>query len=663
MRRERRQRRKKEMREKERESERRERREEREIERERESREERERKRNKEKKTVQSCPGPFTLDLSVAAKAFSDTHSSISVITAVLVVVLQRVESPPALLFTLLQTTAARERKKEKIKKENSVIERRKRKKRKRESEKREKKKRRKKERDCVLLKERVDTKRESVCGCVNVSERVKEPHSDRPRAAYSYPASDNHVQDLLLWSVAAEAFSDTHSSISVITAVLVVVLQPCRVSSCSFVHTVNCRRPQQDFAQFPEKDKTHLVEGGVTLSGGQRARVGLARAVYKDADLYLLDAPFTHLDIVTEKEIFEKCVCKLMASKTRIVVTSKLDHLKRADKILLLHNGDSYFYGTFSELQANARTSAPCSSAWKRTTTSTQNDAAPSSPRRYGESPSTKRPASEAKKTYGSRSGKTTTRSSQTKCRTVERAIRKNQTTTIIEDGVRELNERRFSVVPEDDQVEEVLPRSNMFHHGLHHLKGSAGRPGETRAGPVVFRKKLSITPQCDLASELDIYARRLSKDSVYDISEDVDEQDMEQAFADENESVFETTSWSTYLRYVTTNKSLVYVLGFIFLIFVIEVAGSVIGIYLITDKIWRDGANPNSPNYISEQQPNASSPPVHLAVIVTPTSAYYIIYIYVATSESVLALGFFRGFPWSTRCSPSPNASTSRC
>lgn len=61
----------------------------------------------------------------------------------------------------------------------------------------------------------------------------------------------------------------------------------------------------------------------------------------------------------------------------------------------------------------------------------------------------------------------------------------------------------------------------------------------------------------------------------------------------------------------------------------------------------IWRDGANPSSPNYIDEQHPNASSPPVHLAVIVTPTSAYYIIYIYVATSESVLALGFFRGLP----------------
>ncbi|KAG7247212.1 hypothetical protein CRUP_008796, partial [Coryphaenoides rupestris] len=41
------------------------------------------------------------------------------------------------------------------------------------------------------------------------------------------------------------------------------------------------------------------------------------------------------------------------------------------------------------------------------------------------------------------------------------------------------------------------------------------------------------------------------------------------------------------------------------------------------------------------------SASKPTHLAVIVTPTSAYYIIYIYVATSESVLALGFFRGLP----------------
>ncbi len=49
----------------------------------------------------------------------------------------------------------------------------------------------------------------------------------------------------------------------------------------------------------------------------------------------------------------FPRCLCKLMASKTRILVTNKIEHLKRADKILLLHNGESFFYGTFSELQS----------------------------------------------------------------------------------------------------------------------------------------------------------------------------------------------------------------------------------------------------------------------------------------------------------------------
>uniref|UniRef100_A0A3B4AJU2 Cystic fibrosis transmembrane conductance regulator n=1 Tax=Periophthalmus magnuspinnatus TaxID=409849 RepID=A0A3B4AJU2_9GOBI len=418
----------------------------------------------------------------------------------------------------------------------------------------------------------------------------------------------------------------------------------------------------EEDFAEFPEKDKTHLVEGGVTLSGGQRARVGLARAVYKDADLYLLDAPFTHLDIVTEKEIFEKCVCKLMASKTRIVVTSKLDHLKRADKILLLHNGDCYFYGTFSELQAKR----PDFSALLLGLEAYDNINAE---RRSSILTETLRRVS-IDETAGFRGPENLhpEKRKQSLILNPLAAARKfsilsgsnqpNPQNTPMEDGIRDLNERRFSVVPEDDQVEEVLPRSNMFHHGFHHLNGQrrqsvlafiTNAQGQERREQVQssFRKKLSITPQCDLASELDIYARRLSKDSVYDISEDVDEQDMEQAFADENETVFETTSWSTYLRYVTTNRSLVYVMGFIFLIFIIEVAGSVIGIYLITDKIWRDAANPNSPNYIDEQHPNASGPPVHLAVIVTPTSAYYIIYIYVATSESVLALGFFRGLP----------------
>uniref|UniRef100_A0A4W5RHE6 Cystic fibrosis transmembrane conductance regulator n=1 Tax=Hucho hucho TaxID=62062 RepID=A0A4W5RHE6_9TELE len=380
----------------------------------------------------------------------------------------------------------------------------------------------------------------------------------------------------------------------------------------------------EEDLALLPEKDKTPLMEGGVTLSGGQRARIGLARAVYKDADLYLLDSPFTHLDIVTEKEIFERCLCKLMSSKTRIVVTSKVEHLKRADKILLLHNGVCYFYGSFSELQA-------------------------------------KRPdfsslllGLEAYDNINAERRSSILTETLRRVSIDESAVFRAQapppgSTTI---------ERKFSVVPEDDQVEESLPRGNLYHHGLQHLSGqrrqsvlqfitNARGEGRREQLQTSFRKKLSITPQCELASELDIYARRLSKDSVYDISEDVDEQDMEQCFADERENVFETTSWNTYLRYIFTNRNLVYVLIFIFLVFAVEVAGSVLGIFLITDKIWTEEANPSEPNYVDKQHTNASSPAVQQSVIVTPTSAYYILYIYVATSESVLALGFFRGLP----------------
>ncbi|XP_004086270.1 cystic fibrosis transmembrane conductance regulator [Oryzias latipes] len=436
----------------------------------------------------------------------------------------------------------------------------------------------------------------------------------------------------------------------------------------------------EEDFASLPEKDKTALGEGGSTLSGGQRARICLARSVYKDAALYLLDAPFTHLDIATEKEVFDKCVCKLMGSKTRVVVTSKLEHLKRSDKILMLHNGECYFYGTFSELQAQRpdfsslllgleaydnivaeRRSSILTETLRRVSVDeTAGFRGPEALRQsFQHAPPQGHNGVDG---YPEKRKQSLILNPIAAARKISFIGNSQQTGTLqpslMEEGGNELSDRRFSVVPEDDQVEEALPRSNLYHHGLQHLGGQrrqsvlafiTNAQGQDRRERMQssFRKKLSVTPQYDLATELDIYARRLSKDSVFEITEEVEEEDMEQCFADERENVFVTTSWSTYLRYVSTNKTLIYVLIFIAIVFAIEVAGSVIGIFLITDKVWRDGANPNSPNYIDDQPINSSSPPVHLAVIVTPTSAYYIIYIFVAHSDSILALGVFRGLP----------------
>ncbi|KTF93235.1 hypothetical protein cypCar_00039924, partial [Cyprinus carpio] len=420
----------------------------------------------------------------------------------------------------------------------------------------------------------------------------------------------------------------------------------------------------EEDLAALPEKDKTPMAEGGLNLSGGQKARVALARAIYRDADVYLLDAPFTHLDIATEKEIFDKCLCKLMASKTRILVTNKIEHLKRADKILLLHNGESFFYGTFSELQSerpdfsslllgleaydNVSAERRCSiltetlhrvsvdeSAGMRPERSAYRQVAPSMPVYIDE-----RKSSVIVNTLG--------------------AARKASFIQIPEEEVRRtLPARKFSLVPENELVDESFMGSDVYHnHGVHMagqrrqsvLAFMTNAQGQGRRDHLQssFRRRLSVVPQSELASELDIYARRLS-DSTYDITGVLEEENIEACLVneiDEKEDVFETTKWNTYVRYVSNNKSLLYVLIFIFLIAAIEVAGSVAGIFLITDELWNEEHQRVEPNMTKYS--NMSSPGKKNAIIVTPTGSYYILYIYVATSESLLAMGFFRGLPF---------------
>ena len=76
-----------------------------------------------------------------------------------------------------------------------------------------------------------------------------------------------------------------------------------------------------EDIQQFPNGDQTIVGERGVVLSGGQRARVSLARAVYVDADLYLLDDPLSAVDVKVGQQIFEKCIKDLLGNKTRLLI------------------------------------------------------------------------------------------------------------------------------------------------------------------------------------------------------------------------------------------------------------------------------------------------------------------------------------------------------
>uniref|UniRef100_A0A3P8ZF49 Multidrug resistance-associated protein 4 n=1 Tax=Esox lucius TaxID=8010 RepID=A0A3P8ZF49_ESOLU len=93
----------------------------------------------------------------------------------------------------------------------------------------------------------------------------------------------------------------------------------------------------KRDLELLPDGDLEVIGDRGATLSGGQKARVNLARAVYQDADIYLLDDPLSAVDAEVGKHLFEQCICGLLRDKPRILVTHQLQYLKAADQILVM--------------------------------------------------------------------------------------------------------------------------------------------------------------------------------------------------------------------------------------------------------------------------------------------------------------------------------------
>ncbi|CAF1204621.1 unnamed protein product [Rotaria sp. Silwood1] len=88
--------------------------------------------------------------------------------------------------------------------------------------------------------------------------------------------------------------------------------------------------------------DLLMIGDRGINLSGGQKARISLARALYADADLYLLDDPLAAVDPKVAKKIFDQCIGprSLLRGKTRILVTHQTHFLVESDQLILLTNG-----------------------------------------------------------------------------------------------------------------------------------------------------------------------------------------------------------------------------------------------------------------------------------------------------------------------------------
>ena len=107
-----------------------------------------------------------------------------------------------------------------------------------------------------------------------------------------------------------------------------------------------------EDIQRFPDYDQTVVGEHGEVLSGGQKARVSLARAVYADADLYLLDDPLSAVDFKVGQHIFKTCIKDLLGDKTRVLTSHQEQHMKEADQVIVLYKGRVWEKGRFNELQ-----------------------------------------------------------------------------------------------------------------------------------------------------------------------------------------------------------------------------------------------------------------------------------------------------------------------
>lgn len=127
------------------------------------------------------------------------------------------------------------------------------------------------------------------------------------------------------------------------------------RYDSSFYERTVKACALLDDFVQLPDGDETVVGERGISLSGGQKARVALARAVYARADVYLLDDCLSAVDSHVGRHLIDNVLGPkgLLGSKTRILATNSIPVLSQSDYICLLRDGEIAEKGTYRQLVA----------------------------------------------------------------------------------------------------------------------------------------------------------------------------------------------------------------------------------------------------------------------------------------------------------------------
>ncbi|POM57660.1 Multidrug resistance protein ABC Superfamily, partial [Phytophthora palmivora] len=109
----------------------------------------------------------------------------------------------------------------------------------------------------------------------------------------------------------------------------------------------------KKDLRILTAGDRTEIGEKGINLSGGQRTRVAIARAVYQDADIYLLDDILSAVDSHVGADIFNECIKKTLKDKLVVLVTHSLSFVNQCDQISVVADGRIAEHGSYKKLMA----------------------------------------------------------------------------------------------------------------------------------------------------------------------------------------------------------------------------------------------------------------------------------------------------------------------
>ena len=108
----------------------------------------------------------------------------------------------------------------------------------------------------------------------------------------------------------------------------------------------------EKDMETMSDGDNTMLGDKGVNLSGGQKVRLSIARAIYANKDIVLQDDPISALDIHVAQFIMEECIMKYLKGKTRIVATHAIGFLKYFDYIYIINEGSIIQQGKYDYIK-----------------------------------------------------------------------------------------------------------------------------------------------------------------------------------------------------------------------------------------------------------------------------------------------------------------------